>query len=41
MPLGNTILSVAEGIMKGLAAIAVSLFYATVIVAWARGRGVR
>ena len=39
MPLGNTILTVAEGIMKGLAAMAVALYFAAVIVAWAKSRG--
>ena len=41
MPLGNTILTVAEAVVKIGAAVAVGLFYAAVIVAWARGRGIR
>jgi len=39
MPLGNTILNVAEAVVKVGPAIAVSLFYAAIIVAWARSRG--
>ena len=39
MPLGNTILTVAEAVVKIGAAIAVGLFYAAVIVAYARSRG--
>ena len=41
MPLGNTILTVAEAVVKIGAAVAVAFFYAAVIVAYARGRGVR
>lgn len=39
MPLSNEVLSVAEAIAKGLAALAVGLYFTVVVVAWARGRG--
>ena len=41
MPLGNTILSAAEAAIKIGAAIGVALFYAAIIVAYARSRGNR